>query len=114
MENEKNNVENFGDCLLRQASDVNSNVTMESVQKAAEPGGLSWEIFEDQRKDDIVEKLRAIENLDESQCNELFQKLNGMRPNELKRKQRDYILSIKRDFYENWIMKCMYSVFECL
>ena len=114
MENENNNVEHFEVCLLREVTNINPNLTMESIRKAVEHGGLSWEIFEDQRKEDIVEKLQDIDSLNESQCNTLFDNLNGMRPNELKRTKRDYILSMKCDFYEKWIMKCMYSISESL
>ena len=113
LENEKNNMENFEVCLLREVTDINSNLTVEAVRKAVEHSGLSWDIFEDQRKKDIVEKLQSIANLNESQCNTLFDNLNEIRPNELKRKKRDSILSMKRDFYEKWILKCMYSLSEC-
>ena len=113
MEIEKGKVENFGVLLLRLVTDINSDVTSESVQNVVENRGISWEMFEYQRKEDVVKKLKAIKNLNESQCDELFDKMNGMRPTEMKRNKRNCILSIKRDFYENWIMKCMYSVSEC-
>ena len=113
MEIEKDSAENFEVCLLRQVSAINSNVISESVQKAVEHVDFSWEMFEYQRKEVVLERLKTIENLNESQCNELFDKMNGMKPTEMRRKRRNCVLSVKRDFYENWIMKCMYSVSEC-
>ena len=113
MEIEKGKVENLGGLLLRQVSAINSNVTRESVRNVVKYGGLSWEMFEYKRKEDVLEELKAIEDVNESRCDELFDTLNEMRPTEMKRKKRDCILSIKRDFYDLWIMKCMYSVSEC-
>ena len=113
-ENEKGTEENFGVLFLRQVSAIDSNITIESVQNLVGRYGLSWEMFEYQTKEDVVKRLRGIENLSESQCCLLFDELNRMRPNEMKRKRRDCILSIKRDFYENWIMKCMCCIFDYL
>ena len=105
-------MKNFQVLLLGEVSAIDSNATIESVENVVGRDGLSWEMFEYQRKEDIVEKLKAIDNLDESHCAVLFDKLNEMRPTELNRKHRDCILSIKSDFYEKWIMKCMYSAFN--
>ena len=113
MDDEKLVSEDFVHILVREALTINSNVEESVVRKAVEVGGLSWEMMESQAKEVLVEKLKAIELLDEPQCNALFDKINGMRPTELQRKKRDYMLTVIRSIYENWIMKCMYSVSEC-
>ena len=104
--------EDFVRALIREAMVVNSNVEEQSIREAIEVGALSWEMIENQGKEVFVEKMKTIELLDESQCNELFDKINGMTPTELQRKRRDYVLTVIRRFYEKWIMKCMYSVCE--
>ena len=53
-------------------------------------------------------KLIVIAELDETQCDELFEKLDGAVPiaPEMERQKRIFK---KRDiFYQKWIMKCMY------
>ena len=70
--------ENFVHILVREALTINSNVEESSIRKAVEVGGLSWEMMESQGKEVLVEKLKAIELLDEPQCNALFDKMNGL------------------------------------
>ena len=107
-------MEDFGDALLRKVSVMNPNVSPESVRNVVKSGQLSWVTVEDQKKEFVVEILREIEDLDESQCNELFDKMDGMVPIEIESEEarRNCALSIKSIFYEKWIMKCMYSVSE--
>ena len=84
----------------------------ESVRKAVDEAGLSWVLFDDHVKGVVTERLRTIGNLDESQCNELFDKMNGMRSIEVERKRRTFILDMARILYEKWIMKCMHCISE--
>ena len=98
--------------LIRDVSAINSNVEETSIRKAIEVGALSWEMIENQGKEVLLKKLKAIDLLDESQCNELFDKINGMKPSGLQRKRRDYVLMLIRVFYSKWIMNCMYAVCE--
>ena len=60
----------------------------------------------------MVEKLKDIGNLDDSQCDKLFDKMDGMIPIDPKRRRRECVLKMKSIFYEKWITKCMYSVFD--
>ena len=87
--------------LYREASAINSNVEEESVREVVELGGLSWEMIEDQRKEVVMGRLRAIGHLDESQCDVLYHKMVSER-------------SVKREaikhLFKSWIMKCMYIV----
>ena len=106
-------VENFVDAVVREATAINSNVDKNSVREAIERGGLSWKVIENQRKDFIVGQLRAIKKLDESQCNALFQKLDGMIPIPPETERRSSILKMRDIFHQKWIMKCMYSVSDC-
>ena len=108
-------MEDFSDALLRKVSVMAPNVSAESVRNVVKSSRLSWAIVENQRKEFVVERLREIEDLDESQCKELFDKMEGMVPNEIDSEdaRRNCALSIKNIFYEKWIMKCMYSVSEC-
>ena len=107
-------MEDFGDALRREVSVLDPNVSAESVRNVVKSGRLSWAIVENQRKEFVVEILKDIEDLDESQCNELFDKMDGMVPFEIDSEdaRRNCALSVKNIFYENWIMKCMYSVSE--
>ena len=105
--------ENFVCALVREAMVTNSNVEELDVRKAVEVGALSWEMMVNQGKEAFVEKMKAVDVLDESQCNELFDKMNGLRPTELQGKRRDYVLTVIRRFYEKWIMKCTYCICEC-
>ena len=110
LKDEKPAVEEFADVLLREAKALNRDVVEQSVRVAVDVGSLSWTVIEDQRKEFVVEKLRAIGNLDESQCNELFDKMDGMVPINSETKRRNVILSMKGDFHETWIMKCMFKL----
>lgn len=94
-------------CLLREATAINSNVDDESVRKVVDVGAVSWEMIEDQPEEVVMGRLRAINDLDESQCNKLYHKMESDR-----RKYREIVKS----FYISWFMKCMYSVsatFQC-
>ena len=113
MDDEKLVSEDFVHILVREALIINSNAEESSFRKAVEVGQLSWEMIENEGKEVMVEKLKAVDLLDEPQCNELFDKINGMRPTELQRKRRDYLLTVIRRFYEKWITKCMYCICEC-
>ena len=112
MDDEKLLSEDFMLIFVREALTINSNIEESSFRKAVEVGALSWEMFENEGKEALVEKLRAIDLLDQSQCNALFDKMNGLRPTELQRKRRDYVLTVIRSFYEKWIMKCTYCIGE--
>lgn len=79
----------------------------QSIRKAIEDGGLSWAVIENLRKKIAVGRLKAIENLDESQCNVLFDKLDGMIPTDPKTHKINMIAD------QMWILKCMYSITEC-
>lgn len=107
MESENQTEDDFADILVREAIAINSTVEAHSVRSAIALGKLSWLTFEDQTKELVVSKLRAIESFDESQCDELFVKIHGMILMQPARKKRDYVLKITREFYANWIMKCM-------
>ena len=98
--------EDFADILVREAISLNPNVEEESVRTAINEGGLSWTVVEDRRKEDVLERLRVIQNLDESQCKELFDKMDGMIPVERDTKRRQCIVEL------NWITRCMYSISE--
>ena len=114
LKDEKPAMGDFIDVLIREATALNRGIEEQSVRVAVDVGELSWTVVEDQRKDSVVERLRAIGHLDESQCNQLFDKMDGMVPiNAEAKRRRNLILSIKRDFHKKWIMKCMYSVSEC-
>ena len=113
VNNDSTIVKNFVDAVVRQATAINSDVKKECVRETIERSGLSWAVIENQRKDLIVEKLRAIAELDETQCNELFEKLDGMIPIAPETERRNRILQMRRVFYQKWIMKCMYSVSDC-
>ena len=112
VNDEKSNVESFDNVVIREATAINSNVKEDSVRRAIERGALSWEMIENQRKDFIVGKLRVIAELDETQCNTLFRKLDGMIPIAPEMKRRNSILKMRRIFYQKWIMKCVYSAFN--
>ena len=112
LENEKCTVGNFGDALVREASALNADVTVESLQKVVEFDDLSWSMIVDHRKQMVIEKLKAIEDLDEAQCNLLFLKMKEIRPIEPKKKKQEFIFSMIRILCEGWIMKCMYSPFQ--
>ena len=103
LESDEHSEEDFADILVREAISINSNVKEESVRSAIDEGGLSWAVVEDLRKEDVVERLRVIQNLDESQCNELFDKMDGMVPVERDTKRRNCIIGL------SWITRCMYS-----
>ena len=98
------------DILVREATAVNSKVEAKSVCSAIEKRGLSWLTVEDQSKETVIRKLRSIQNLDEAQCMELFDKIHGIRLIHPAKKRRDYIYRIIRGFYAKWIMKCMYNI----
>ena len=98
---------------MRKANGINPNVEEQSVRNAIENGALSWTMIEDQSKEVVVERLRAIDDLDDDQCNELFEKLDRMIPTDPETKRREHILEVRTQFYEDWVMKCMYGVFEC-
>ena len=112
LENERFTVENFEGALLREASALNYDVTVDSIRKVVESVDLSWSMIEDQNKQSVMEKFKAIENLDEAQCNALFDKMNEMRSIELKKKKQDIILSMIRILCDGWVMKCMYRSFQ--
>ena len=113
VNDEKANVESFDDAVIREATAINSKVKGECVREAIELGGLSWGMIENQRKDFIVGKLRVIAELDETQCNTLFEKLDGAVPIAPEMERRNRVLQIRRMFHQKWIMKCMYSAFNC-
>ena len=94
LENENPANDNFADILLREANAINSKVDAQSVCSAME--------IEDQKKVSVVDRLTAIIRL--------FDKIDGMVPIDSKRERRDYIIKMKRIFYEKWIMKCMYRI----
>ena len=100
-------MDDFTDVLVREAIAINSNVEAQSVCSAIEKYGLSWKMVEKQREKVVVERLRAIKNLDESQCNELFDKMDQMVPIDRDTHRRNCIVE------RNWIMKCMYNVSAC-
>lgn len=100
-------MEKFADVLFREASSLNPDVEQQSVRDVVEVCDLSWMMIEDQRKEVVVERLRTIGNLDDSQCNQLFETLNGMVPVDRKAKGRTHFLNAKKNFYEKWIMKRM-------
>ena len=90
--------------LLREATAINSNVEEKSVQEVVELGGLSWQMIEDQRKGVVMGRLRAIGHLDETQCNELYHKMEL----DISR-YREIVIR----YYNSWFMKCMNSVSDC-
>ena len=94
----------FADILVREATAINSNVQAQSVCSAIEKFDLSWEMVEDQRKQVVVKRLLAIEDLDESQCNRLFDKLDGMIPIQRDTQRRNCIVE------RMWIMNCTCSL----
>ena len=110
---EKPATDDFADVLIREAKAFNHDVEEQSVRAAVDVGGLSWTVIENDRKEFVVGRLRGIGHLDESQCNELFDTMDGLVPFPPETARRNCILSMKRDLHEKWIMKCMYSVFEC-
>ena len=106
-------MDDFDDILVHAATAINSKVEAHSVRDAIARGNLSWLTVEDQTKEVVVRKLRAIEHLEEAQCIELFDKIHGMILTQPERKRRDYIFKIIRGFYAKWIMKCMRNTFDC-
>ena len=108
-------MEEFGDVLLREVAVMDSNVSAQSVRNVIASGRLSWAVVEGHRKEFVVEILKDIDDLDESQCNELFDKMDRMVPIDPEEARRKSVLSMKRVLYEKWIMKCMYVhvVFQC-
>ena len=107
LESDKQAVEDFADILVREATSINFDVDEESVRSAIDERGLSWAVVEDRRKEVVMQRLQVIQNLDESQCNELFDKIDGMVPVERDTKRRQCIVEL------NWMTKCMYSCSEC-
>ena len=106
IQDEKPVLGHFADVLIREAIAMNANINEQSARNVIESSALSWAVMENQRKEVIVERLRAIEHLDESQCNELFDKMDKwilQQPN----KRQDCIVALNR------IMKCMCSVSVC-
>ena len=101
-------VDHFADVLVRKAIAINSKVEAESVINVIKNGGLSWKMVKNQRKNVVVQRLRAIENLDESQCNELFDKMDQTVPVDRDTQRRNCIVERK------WIMKCTCCLFACL
>ena len=111
---EKPATDDFADVLIREAKAFNHDVEEQSVRAAVAVGGLSWTVIENERKELVVDRLRAIGHLNESQCNELFDKMDrlvAISPAP-ETERRNCILSMKRDFHEKWVVKCMYCVFE--
>ena len=53
--------------FVREAITINPNVEESAVRKAVEVGALSWKMMENQSKEVVVDKLKAIDLLDESQ-----------------------------------------------
>ena len=100
-------MEDFADALICEATAINSKVEAQSVCSAIEKYDLSWKMVENQRKKLVLERLRTIENLDESQCDELFDKMDQMVPIDRDTQRRNCIVA------RNWIMKCMYSASAC-
>ena len=112
VNNDSTALEKLVDVVVREATAINSDVKEECVREGIERIGLSWEVIENQRKDVIVGKLRVIAELDENQCHELFKKLDRAVPIAPEMDRRNRILLMKRIFYRQWIMKCMYSAFN--
>ena len=100
-------MDDFANVLVREATSINSKVEAQSVCSAIQKCGLSWKMVENQRKKTVVERLRAIENLDESQCNELFDKMDQMVPIDGDTERRNCIVE------RTWIMKCMRTISLC-
>ena len=106
-EEEKDAVDDFADVLVREATAIDSKVEAQSVSSAIHKCGLSWQIMENQRKKVVVERLREIGNLNESQCNDLFDKMDEMVPIDRDTQRRNCIVERK------WIMKRMCTLSAC-
>ena len=82
---------------------MNPAVTIQCIQRTVKEANLSWDMVEDRDRKFVVKILRTIEDLDEDQCNTLYQRIDGMTPIVMEMKIRD----IKTYIYDRWIMKCM-------
>ena len=107
FEEEKVAVPNFADVLVREANSINSSVETESVCSVIQKFDLSWKTMANQRRKFVVKRLRAIEDLDESQCNQLFDRMDQIVPIDWDYQRRKCILE------RLWIMKCMCSLSAC-
>lgn len=112
-ENDKSTTKSFGEVLLREGAIINPNVSAKSVERAMTDGNLSWTLVENQRKHVVIERLGAITGFDETQCDRLFDKLDGMIPTDSETEQAKAIAAVKNVFYKSWLMKCMHRVSKC-
>lgn len=108
LEDDELSKEMFVDALFREAKALNSDVDERSVRVAINDGDLSWAVIEDQKKHVMVQTLRGIENLDESQCKNLFEKMDGLVPTKRRWMRRACALRMKSNFCE----KCMCCISE--
>ena len=93
--------QSFSAVLLRELTAMNINVDSKSVHH------VSWEMVEDRNKDFVVKRLKKIVNLDETKCNDLYRTIDSMTPIVQEENLRD----IKQGLYEEWILKCMLTLF---
>ena len=112
LANENHAMEDFAGVLAREAIAINSKVETHSVRSAIERDNLSWSTVEDQSKEFLVERFKAIENLDEDQRIALFDQIYAMTLKQPARKRRDYVFKIINGFYLKWIIECMYSTYS--
>ena len=77
------------------------------VQCMVEESDLSWKMVENQSRESIMKILRTITDLNEDQCNTLYQRLDEKTSIVFGRKMSQWLRDVKNVLYDKWICKCM-------